>query len=122
MKIDENRVIIALSKIYLITSVLMRRPIFSSILVTLAVIIATITAEESVVDASATKEQCDSNGEDNATCTYKQLHSNDFTPSNPVKSETKTNIDQDVPINTDDNNNNKKQDLQNDAPLILPFP
>jgi hypothetical protein len=122
MKIDENRVIIALSKIYLITSVLMRRPIFSSILVTLAVIIATITAEESVVDASATKEQCDSNGEDNATCTYKQRHSNDFTLSNPVKSETKTNIDQDVPINTDDNNNNKKQDLQNDAPLILPFP
>jgi hypothetical protein len=122
MKIDENRVIIALSKIYLIISVLMRRPIFSSILVTLAVIIATITAEESVVDASATKEQCDSNGEDNATCTYKQRHSNDFTLSNPVKSETKTNIDQDVPINTDDNNNNKKQDLQNDAPLILPFP
>ena len=87
-----------------------------------AVIIATITAEESVVDASATKEQCDSNGEDNATCTYKQLHSNDFTPSNPVKSETKTNIDQDVPMNTDDNNDNRKQDLQKDVPLILPFP
>jgi hypothetical protein len=92
-------------------------------LVTLAaVIIATITAEESMADASATKEQCDSNGEDNATCTYKQRHSNDFTLSNPVKSETKINIDQDVPMNTGDNNNNKKQDLQNDAPLILPFP
>jgi hypothetical protein len=25
-------------------------------------------------------------------------------------------------MNTGDNNNNKKQDLQNDAPLILPFP
>jgi hypothetical protein len=92
-------------------------------LVTLAaVIIATITAEESMADASATKEQCDSNGEDNATCTYKQRHSNDFTLSNPVKSEIKINIDQDVPMNTGDNDNNKKQDLQNDAPLILPFP
>ena len=87
-----------------------------------AVIIATITAEESMADACATKEQCDSNGEDNATCTYNQRHSNDFTLSNPVKSETKINIDQDVPMNTGDNNNNKKQDLQNDAPLILPFP
>jgi hypothetical protein len=87
-----------------------------------AVIIATITAEESMADASATTEQCDSNGEDNTTCTYKQRHSNDFTLSNPVKSETKTNIDQDVHMNTDANNNNKKQDLQKDVPLILPFP
>jgi hypothetical protein len=87
-----------------------------------AVIIATITAEESMADAGATTEECDSNGEDNATCTYKQRHSNDFTLSNPVKSETKTNIDQDVHMNTDDNNNNKKQDLQKDVPLILPFP
>ena len=87
-----------------------------------AVIIATITAEESMADASAIKEQCDSNGEDNATCTHKQRHSNDFTLSNPVKSETRTNIDQDVPMNTDDNNNNKKQDLQKDVPLIMPFP
>jgi hypothetical protein len=75
-----------------------------------------------MADASATTEQCDSNGEDNATCTYKQRNSNDFTLSNPVKSETKTNIDQDVHMNTDDNNNNKKQDLQKDVPLILPFP
>ena len=96
--------------------------IFWSILVTLAaVIIATITAEESMAEANAATE-CDSNGEDNATCTYKQRHSNDFTLSNPVKSETKTNIDHNVPMTTDDNNNNKKQDLQNYAPLILPFP
>ena len=86
-------------------------------------IVATITAEESVANASATKEQCDSIGGDNATCTYKQQqHSNDFTLSNSVKSEKKTNIDQDVPMNTDDNNNNKKQDLQKDVPLIMPFP
>ena len=87
-----------------------------------AVIIATITAEESMAEASATTEQCNSNGEDNATCTYKQQHSNDFTLSNSFKSEKKTNIDQDVPMNTDDNNNNKKQDLQKDVPLIMPFP
>jgi hypothetical protein len=88
-----------------------------------AVIIATITTEESMAEASATTEQCDSNGEDNATCMYKQQHSNDFTLSNSVKSEKKTNTDQDVPMNTDDNNNNnKKQDLQKDVPLIMPFP
>ncbi len=62
--------------------------IVSSILIILAaVIIATITAEESMAEASATTEQCDSNGEDNTTCTYKQQHSNDFTLSNSVKSE-----------------------------------
>ena len=88
-----------------------------------AIIIATITAEDSMTEASATTERCDSNGEDNATCTYKQQqHSNHFTLSNSVKSEKKTNIDQDVPMNTDDNNNNKKQDLQKDVPLIMPFP
>ena len=88
-----------------------------------AVIIATITAEDSMAEASAITERCDSNGEDNATCTHKQQQrSNDFTLSNSVKSEKKTNIDQDVPMNTDDNNNNKKQDLQKDVPLIMPFP
>ena len=88
-----------------------------------AVLIQTIVAEESMVEASATNEQCDSNGKDNATCTHEQQHSNDFTPSNSATSNTETKINHGSSMNSDHNNNNKKHDSQKDTtPFILPFP